>query len=194
MKRFLPLLLSVCLLLCACGSSDITAMQNTYTSPPPTEQDIGFTFLRIGDSITLDFVEITLDTASWSDTIPPADTRGQQTYLPDTDGETYLWLCGTLKNSAERDYNADGIVAEFLFGGHTYDAHLIATDNSTGSLGKNVCSLSTVKYYIYTSIPNEIKERYSSCHLLFGFSEEFGGSRFDSFEECAYRYAMCFPI
>lgn len=207
MKYLLPFLLSLFLCLSACNGPAHTASQDNsapsqqeslsknkiknQSAPPQSPQDTGFTRINIGDSITLDFVELTFDTASWSDTIMPTDTSGFYSYLSDIDGESYFWLRGTLKNTAGSAYTVSNMVAEITFDEkYTYSAWLIAEDDGTDFYGDSVNPLSSVTYYIYSSIPDELKTMYSSCQVRFGFAEAFNGSSFDSFEECGYRYVM----
>lgn len=207
MKYFLPLLLSILLCLSACNSSDHTAAQENNVSsqqeipsknkikdqsaPLQAAQDTGFSTINIGDSITLDFAALTFDAASWSDTIMPTDTSGFYSYMSDIDGESYFWLRGTLKNTAGSAYNVSNMVAKITFDEkYTYNAWLIAEDDGTDFYGYLVNPLSSVTYYIYSSIPDELKTMYSSCQVRFGFSETFSGSSYDSFEECSYRYVM----
>ena len=64
----------------------------------PVEKGDEFVKLNIGDTVTLDFVEFTVDSASWSDDIRPTDTSSVYSYKPDQENESYFWICGTMKN------------------------------------------------------------------------------------------------
>lgn len=155
----------------------------------PAEDE--FIQLNLGDCITLDFVDFTVDSASWSDTIKPTDTSGFYSYKPDNDNESYFWLCGTMKNTSGNAYSVEDIVSEIVFDDkYTYNAYLIADDGGDDFYGDYVKPLSTVKYYIYVSAPDEVKEIYNSATVRFGFANNFSGSYYDEFEECDYLYEV----
>lgn len=74
-----------------------------------------FEEVNLGDSVSLDFAEITFDSASWSDEIKPTDTSGVYSYMADREGESFFWVTGTLKNLSGEKYNVENIHAEIVF-------------------------------------------------------------------------------
>ena len=168
-----------------------TIGDQTAPAPEPDEGPAGFTELFLGSQVTLDFVDMTVDSASWSDEIKPTDTSSVYSYKADQEGESYFWLCGTMKNTSGAAYSVEDIVSELMFDGkYTYNAYLIADDGGNDFYGDYVNPLSSVKYYIYASVPDELKDTYSSCELRFGFAENFSGSYYDEFDECDYLYTI----
>lgn len=150
-----------------------------------------FIQLNLGDAITLDFVEFTVDSASWSNDIKPTDTSSVYSYMSDKENESYFWMCGTMKNTSGNAYSVEDIVSKIIFDDkYTYTAHLIADDGGNDFYGDYVKPLSSVKYYIYVSAPDEIKEIYSTATVKFGFEDSFGGSYYDDFEDCDYLYMV----
>lgn len=155
------------------------------------QSNSGFKKLNLGSKETLDFLEMTCDSASWTDEIKPTDVSSVYSYKPDNDGESYFWLSGTMKNISGSAYSVENIVAELVFDDkYTYTASLIADDGGNDFYGYYVDPLSSVKYYIYSSIPDEMKDTYSKCEIRFGFAENFSGSYYDEFEECDYLYSV----
>ena len=145
----------------------------------------------IGDSIALDFVEISLLEYCCTEEILPSDTSGVYSYVADEEGEQYWCLVGNLKNTHGEEYDVEDMVAELCFDNkYTYKAHLKADDGGNDFYGNNVKPLDSVKFYIYASVPDEMIEAYSSCTVKFGFNESFSGSYYDDFEDCDYVYKV----
>lgn len=157
----------------------------------PDSGSDGFVKLNLGDSVDLDFLEMTVGSASWSDELKPTDTSGVYSYMSDVENETYFWLTGTMKNISGNSYNVEDIVAEIVFDSkYTYNAYLKADDGGNDFYGYNVKPLASVKYYIYASVPDELIDMYSTVTVKFGFKENFSGSYFDEFDECDYLYIV----
>ena len=150
------------------------------------ESPISPTFkeVNLGDNCSLDFAEITFDTAGWSDDIKPTDTSGVYSYYSDKDGESYFWICGTLKNVSGESYNVDNIHGTVTFENkYTYNVNLIADEGGNDFYGDNVKPLKTVKYYIYASCPDEVKELYNNAVIRFGFKDNFVRETSSDWEE-----------
>lgn len=148
--------------------------------------------VTLGDTVSLDFVEISLEETGVSDTILPVDTSRGYSYISDNELEKYYYVTGVLKNLSGSAYSADDIFAEMVFDGkYTYSANLIACAWSNNFYDDYVKSLGTVKYYIYASIPDELIESYSECVLTFGFANNFSVSKYSlSEEKCDYLYSI----
>lgn len=147
--------------------------------------------INIGDTITLDFVEMSVLNTDWSSTIKPKDTSSVYSYMSDQDGETYFWISGNIKNTSGEKYDIENIEAEIIFDNrYTYSAYLIATDGYS-FYDNYVNPLKTVKYYIYASVPDEVREMYSTCQIKFGFTDNFAEDYLRlNFEKCDYIYAV----
>ena len=146
----------------------------------------------LGDTISLEFVEISLEEIGISDTILPVDTNRGYSYISDNEFEKYYYVTGVLKNLSGDAYSADDIFAEMIFDGkYTYSANLRACAWSNNFYDDYVKPLGTVKYYIYASIPDELIESYSECVLTFGFADNFNVSKYSlSQDKCDYLYSI----
>ncbi len=217
MKKLICICLALCLCLSlvACGSDEeverlekklekaeakieelqaqLNAATDTTKKPGGSLFDKGGNAkkLNLGDSVKLEFVEFTLQSASWSDTIKPTVTDSFYSYKADEENESYFWLCGTLKNIAGESYDVEDIVAEIVFNDkYTYQAKLIADDGGSDFYGNQVKPLGSVKFYIYASVPDEVRDIYTTATVKFGFNSHFGGSSYDDFEDCEYLYQV----
>ena len=148
--------------------------------------------IKIGDTISLDFVEMSFDETGVADTILPVDTSGVYSYIGDKENEKYFYLTGTLKNTSGNAYSVDNIYAQIIFDGkYTYSALLAACNWSDDFYGDRVNPLASVKYYIYASIPEELIESYSECVITFGFSDNFSTSKYSlTQDKCDYVYTI----
>ena len=147
--------------------------------------------VALGDTIALDFVEMTLEELYVSDTILPTDTDSSYSYIGDVENEQHFCITGTLKNLSGNSYNVEYIYAEMVFDDkYTYSAQLSACAWTDNFYGESVKPLGTVKYYIHASIPDELINSWSTCTIMFGFQNDFGGSLFVDKEDCDYLYAL----
>jgi hypothetical protein len=169
----------------------INKVVDTTTEPTQEDDIVDFISHNLGDSFSLDFVDITIDEAAWHDALYPSDTSSVYSYVSDEENHSFFALCGTMKNTSGAVYCVEEIVAELVFDDtYTYSAYLRADDGGNDFYGDNVNPLGSVKYYIYASIPDELKESYTSCEVRFGFCENFSGSKYDDFEECDYLFSV----
>ena len=193
-------------------SSDTTSEQSTTSETSSEEtsresasvasetsseeaEELSYTEVSVGDIITQDFATMSLDKVSWSDEIKPSDISGVYSYYSDQEGESYFWLSGTIKNLSGDSFSIENMAAEFIFDDkYTYSGIIIADDGGNDFYFTDyVQPLGSVKYYIYYSIPDELKNSYSSCVLRFGFKDSFDSGRYSSFlmeDECDYRYEI----
>ena len=147
--------------------------------------------IKIGDTIALDFVEMTIDSTGVSDTILPVDTSRVYSYISDIENEQYFYVKGTIKNLSGESYDVEDLFAQFVFDDkYTYNAILAACANSNDFYDEYVKPLGTVVYYIHASIPDELIQTYTHCSIVFGFQNEFGGTRYISEDDCDYLFRM----
>lgn len=95
------------------------------------------------------------------------------------------------------NYGVDNICVELNFDEkYKYNGHLIADDGGNDFYGDNVDPFDTVKFYMYSSIPDELINQYNKCTITFGFDENFGYnddntySYISSMDECKYTYEI----
>lgn len=161
------------------------------TSKAAKENDLQFETVNYGDTISTDFVEMTIESIQNAEALYPTDTSGVYSYMSDQDGEKYFYLKGSLKNIGGNAYSSENIVAEICFDDkYNYRAYLKADDGGNDFYGDYVKPFGSIIYYIYASIPDELLDSYSECTIKFGFKENFKGSYYDDFEECDYLYQI----
>lgn len=205
MKKITTLILafSMCASLCACGisgnnkvsSDNSTLVENkvdeNISSESSNIETKNFQNVNIGENISLDFVEMTFDKVSSSQELKPTDTSGVYSYFKDKENEQYFYLSGTMKNIGGEKYDVENVVAEIIFDDkYTYTAIIAADDGGNDFYGEYVKPFGSVKYYLYSSVPDELLSQYSSVTFKLGFKQNFSGSNYDDFEECDYLYQL----
>ena len=155
------------------------------------EQELEFETLNFNDSVDLGFVQFTVESAGIDDELYPSDTSGVYSYMSDKDGEKYFYLTGTMKNTSGDAYSIEDIVSQLCFDDKYNYSAFLAADNGGGDFyGDYINPLSSARYYIYASIPDELVNSYQKCTVKFGMNENFSGSYYDEFEECDYLYKV----
>lgn len=206
-KKVLALILMSTLGLCACGNSTATQTTNHVTNSSnedvvekgsaaqnnqvneaaedeTEEETVDFQIVNFGDTITNDFIEMSIESASTSQELNPTDTSGVYSYMSDQDGETYFYILGNIKNVGGDSYSVEDMNIQFTFDDkYNYTGYIAADDGGNDFYGDDVKPLGTVKYYMYVSAPDEIVNSYSTCRVQFAFHEN-----------CEYDYKSDFSV
>ena len=166
------------------AAQSATSNQNTASNSWAIE-------IFLGDTINLDFVEMSIEDIGISDELYPPVTEGEYTYQSDVVNEKFFCLNGVLKNLSGNSYDIQHMHAEMKFDDkYTYVAYIQASawDNSLND--EYVKPLGEVKYYMHSSVPDELIETFSTCMISFGFNSNFSGSRHMSSDDCEYVYTL----
>lgn len=147
--------------------------------------------VSIGEMISLEFVEMTMEYLNVSDKILPEDTDSSYSYIPDVENEQYFCIAGTLKNLSGASYDVESIYVEMVFDEkYTYNGQLSACAWTNDFYGSYVKPLGTVKYYLHASIPDELIDSWKTCSVTFGFKENFDSGYYVEKAECDYLYTI----
>lgn len=210
----------LCLNLIACGSSDTkntpnednTDSSNAVNSESKSSNTVNkvdnsdssnnsdtienkneatFSQVNLGDSITTDFVEMTVEKAETAQELHPTDTSSVYSYMPDENGETYFYLFGAIKNISGDSYDVEDMNIVMTFDGkYNYTGYIAADDGGNDFYGNYVKPLVSVKYYMYASVPDELISSYSTCTVKFGFHENFDHDYETDFNGYEYCYSI----
>lgn len=155
------------------------------------------TTVNLGETVNLDFMEMLIESASYCEELKPTDTSSVYLYYEDESDKKYFYLQGTIKNIGGFTYGVDNICVELNFDDkYSYNGHLIADDGGNDFYGDNVDPFDSVKFYMYSSIPDELINQYKKCTISFGFDENFGYNSDNTYsfvpnmDECDYTYKI----
>jgi hypothetical protein len=146
--------------------------ENSSNETVEEKSTVEFTTLNFGDTISNDFIEMTINSASTSQELLPTDTSSVYSYMSDKDNETYFYIMGNIKNVGGDSYSVEDMNIQFTFDNkYNYTGYIAADDGGNDFYGDHVKPFGTVKYYMYASVPDELINSYSTCKVQFAFHE-----------------------
>ncbi len=233
MKKALALALTLAMLfsLCACGSSSDTTTPSNETPSNTTVEDVAPTennpvedvvpdekpvesepvegkaepiSVAVGETITLDFVEISIDEVGVAEDIKRSITNGNVTRTsgPETEsGMSFIYIDGIIKNLDTNKLPVyDYFIGEFLLDKYSYEIDTNDCDiiNANGEPLSTIAPLTTGSFRLYATIPNELATTYQSATFTFGFYDMFDNQELsyhkaftdDPIAECPYQYII----
>ncbi len=159
--------------------------------------------LKIGDTLSLEFVEMTFDEWGIAEDIKQSITTGNvtRTFGPEPEsGNQYIFIKGSIKNLNTEDLPVyDYFIGEFDINGYKYtvSANECYVYTETGEHESMIAPLTTCNYYLYAKIPDELASASEQqISYRFGFYDLFDNyelAKNRSFEDdpislCPYQY------
>ena len=140
--------------------SEPTADQTEAKQP---ESDQESKPISVGETITTDNMEITINKVELVYDVLPDDTSGIYTHYEADPGNVYLHIDTDVKNLGKQNLSCDDIlqaVADYN-GGYTYSGFAVPEDSNTGFGYANITSigpLETLGMHFMFSCPQEVEE------------------------------------
>lgn len=119
-----------------------------------------------------ELIELRFDSYEWMDQILPTNISGSYSYIGDIEGESYFVIKGEVKNISSNTVNISRALIEFKFNdNYNYFGNFTAEGKDKSDfLGENIAPLTVSTCYLYVSVPDEIREKYKNCEIIYGFS------------------------
>lgn len=159
-------------------------LEKQPTEIPPASE---YQQIQLGEKISLDGFEFQFDRIEWTEVIKPSDTSSAYSYYSDTEGEIYLAVWGTAKNTSGETVNIDyGTKVEFVFNDkYRYSGSIEAEGRDKDDFfGSSMKPLQSSTMVMYASVPNEVKDNYQNCAITLGMNENMKSvSIYDDFDE-----------
>ena len=154
------------------------------------EQEEIYEPIKTGDTISLDFVEMSIGGLKYAEELSEKKDNITYSYSPGTDGNVIFWLGVTLKNTSGNGYRLSGwgSKAQIVFDDkYTYDGEM---RNVLGGNGKTMDPLVTNNIYVCAEVPESIASEHQSVAVRFGFNEDFESydPSSDTLETLDYKY------
>ena len=204
MKKLFTILLVVSLLLslCACGNTSVkeevsnknTDNTVTTTSKPEIQE------VKLGDTIELDFMEMTIDQFIIFDGLTVEIDEHTSMILTDDSAEKKtIYLTGKITNLHTDMIGGTLGDIDCIFGNACFNEKynykfemMINNKEDTNGL---LQPLTTGDFYLYAQVPNSIANEFDSCSVRFAFNEnltaiDIGKSTDFNFETCEYQYII----
>lgn len=118
--------------------------------------------IQIGETVTTENFEFTLNKVELSYDVLPDDTSSFYTHYPAESGQVYIHLDADIKNTQKQNLNCDEIyevVADYN-SGYTYDGQPVVDDASTGFTYANITQidpLQTLGVHYLIECPEEVE-------------------------------------
>ena len=204
-KRTIVTLLTaiLCFSLCSCGkenakqsqgstktaetaqesdkSQEVTDTEVTATTEAATNET-AFTDVSMGETISLDYVEMSLERLEVAD-------RYDFSYTEDTSVGTstnsvslepsgdlmLVSLIGTFQNKTNKDYytSNNGVFGKMIINGNEYNARFECYDTEQAESYLKVAAQQKTSYFLYAEVPQEVAENIEDCVVQFGFTQDF---------------------
>lgn len=121
------------------------------------------TVIAIGDTITTDYAEITINKVELTYDVLPDDTSGFYTHYEADSGNVYLHLDLDVKNLGKQNLGCDEILSATADynGAYTYTGFAVSEDSNTGFTYANITSikpLETLGVHFLFKCPQEVEE------------------------------------
>lgn len=204
MKKVSALFLGalLCFSLCSCGGNRSANTNGTVSqqktaakkeSDETTKKEKKLTEISLGDKITLDFAEITVDESGIKEDIRQSIKTGNVTCTTGPQAESgskFVYMRGTLKNTSKSEIptvNAGGTV---VLDGYSYNIESINIIEASGDPVYSIAPLTTYTYTVYAKVPNEIADNHQSCVLNLCFDDNFKDDFKNDISEYKYGYTL----
>lgn len=184
MKKFLSLLLCLVMVLAlaACGGGGQSANDSVpptdpgTESTPPVEESAAptaeFTPVSAGETITLDFMELTIGSVGSGEKM----TEGNTSLVSSNESNGYYWLDATLMNTAGEAFSLYTMNVRMVFDDkYTYEGDVRCfTAADMDPLVQN-------HIYIYAEVPKTLLDSYQNVTIQFGFNDNFADYDYEQF-------------
>lgn len=197
MKKTLGILLTIIsiFMLNACGNTVETPeqvptqMAENNELPPEPET------VSVGNVISVDFAELSIDQAGIADDIQQSIKTGNITYTsgPDSSADKeFVYIRGTVQNKSKAEITWPDVTGKVEIDGYTYEIQDFNCIESDGSSASTLSPLMTYTYTLYAEIPNTLATSFTDCKVIFGFEENFESTTTVSNKEYipAYNYSI----
>lgn len=133
------------------------------------------TVLTIGDRIETDYVSLTLDEYNSDQEIRSGLSQyGGYRYYTSDNGDPYIYLYGTFKNLGSVPVDIRNIYVQFCFDGrYNYKGTVVGLSSDNYGFINDVAPLSSVNYYMYAAVPQELIDTFTTCDVCIGFTKNF---------------------
>lgn len=153
---------------------------------------------KLGDTISLDFVDVTLDSLEVKDKYnfeyveQKSYTYTQTASLePKTSDFKLVSLRGNFTNKFSKEiYTANNVMyGIFEINGNEYNANLAAFNTAEAEEFYGIKPQQKVEYFYYAEVPANVADNITSCKIKFGFKKDFDVKVF-SFKDLDYIYEL----
>lgn len=165
------------------------------TVDEPETEEKKYEIVNIGDTISTDFVHMSLEQTSIAREIYPMRVinreEGGYGYMAAQDGEIFFYLTGDIINSSNSTYNIKEMKVQITFDNiYNYSGWIQADAGEMDLMGTEVAPGQCVDYYLVAAIPNEVADSFTNCQIQFAFNENFEDYYMSDLSQYQYCYEL----
>ncbi len=183
MKKLITLLLTgvMAFSLCSCGdnSNERSVVDETVSNGDVSkteEKEVQLTQIAAGDTISLDFAEMTIEECGIKDDIRTSIKTDNSTYISGpqaVEGSKFIYMRGKIKSLSKEEISNINIEGNAVIDGYSYNIGSINIIKTNGQSTYSLAPLTLYTYTIYAQIPDELANNHQSAVLNIGFNDQF---------------------
>ncbi len=207
-KHWLVFILVFIFALSSCGGSEVNTVQtdtaeSSQPEPDETVESPAVTDINIGESISLDFIEMSIEDFEINNgkefSYSQATSFGKETRICSLDcpsGMKLVCLVGKLTNKTKSSIFGSNNPAEglFIINANEYKTSLRCYNIEVADSKFEVADQETVDYFYYAEVPENVANNIESCVVYIGFVENLDASKWISdLSDYDYLYRLDVP-
>ena len=147
--------------------------------------------VKLGEAIETDYFSMKLEKQGSDTEIRSGSSQyGTYSYYKSDNGDPFFYIYGNLKNLGGKPVDVRNIYVQFCFDEkYNYKGTVEGVSSDYSNFITDVSPLASTDFYMYTSVPQELINSFSTCTVRVGFTKNFDykivdGNDLPKFENC----------
>lgn len=131
--------------------------------------------VKLGETIKTDYFSMKLEKHGSDTEIRSGSSKyGTYSYYSSDNGDPFFYVYGNLKNLGGKPVDVRNIYVQFCFDGkYNYRGTVEGVSSDYSNFITDVSPLASADFYMYTSVPQELINSFSTCTVRVGFTKNF---------------------
>ena len=147
--------------------------------------------VKLGETIETDYFSMKLEKQGSDTEIRSGSSQyGTYSYYKSDNGDPFFYIYGNLKNLGGKPVDVRNIYVQFCFDEkYNYKGTVEGVSSDYSNFITDISPLASTDFYMYTSVPQELINSFSTCTVRVGFTKNFDykivdGNDLPKFENC----------
>lgn len=131
--------------------------------------------VKLGEAIETDYFSMKLEKQGSDTEIRSGSGQyGTYSYYKSDNGDPFFYIYGNLKNLGGKPVDVRNIYVQFCFDGkYNYKGTVEGVSSDYSNFITDISPLASTDFYMYTSVPQELINSFSTCTVRVGFTKNF---------------------
>lgn len=131
--------------------------------------------VKLGETIETDYFSMKLEKQGSDTEIRSGSSQyGTYSYYKSDNGDPFFYIYGNLKNLGGKPVDVRNIYVQFCFDGkYNYKGTVEGVSSDYSNFITDISPLASTDFYMYTSVPQELINSFSTCTVRVGFTKNF---------------------